>query len=362
MVVNEFAECVSVGTAAELLNEIRGAVSDIIHLETELSAGQLERKLCEIFNKMAEGLDFSGATFMCSLLREYFNRVFASILQEFTDRSWLREVDLSDAVNVAVRTHFPEQAIADLDLKLFNFEVLQAHDLAFEQQRFCLFLRIVLSEFIADEGVKKVAYVAFETAWRKCTTEMFDGISAGRPVPSVESFVQDWIPRSIHSFKCDDMEFETALDILHALVELGTLPFRLVYENGRPPPENWHFIESVLSACWPHSSEESADAEPANRSVGSKPSLKCGPGLRVLVDAKFKKPAYHRVVVSNSSAAAQPATRSSSSPMSRPSRPSRRSPLKLTPRPKGSIRALLASKMSGASAIRTTPLSRLEPR
>eukprot|EP00440_Ansanella_granifera_P042870 gb/GFBE01046479.1/.p1 GENE.gb/GFBE01046479.1/~~gb/GFBE01046479.1/.p1 ORF type:complete len:407 (+),score=67.90 gb/GFBE01046479.1/:1-1221(+) len=223
------------------------AVEPILPQETEWDQAKLEKRVRQYFKNAAKGLEFYAKPWQ-ELVEEFADLVFASLFQALKDRAWLSQVDFLMVLDAAIKELFPPDLFTHVPQNIFERQVLQAHDRAFEEQRFSPMLWDTLFERIPDKASKNRVYNAFE-AGRK---EAAQASSGDGPNP-VEDFVHAWISCSLGLLQDDSpgLQLEQLLsptlcaEIFHALTEAGALPLPLTSEGG-PPPAGWPFIDSVV--------------------------------------------------------------------------------------------------------------------
>ncbi|CAE8617918.1 unnamed protein product, partial [Polarella glacialis] len=129
--------------------------------------------------------------------------------------------------------------------------VLQAHDRAFEEQRFAPMLWEVLFTKLPDKSTKNRVYNAVEAARKEAA---ISGTSnGGNPV---EEFTSAWLGFSIQKLRAECgamlesvLPPHVAAEIFHGLIQAGSLPVGLTTEYG-PPPDGWAHVELALQDAY----------------------------------------------------------------------------------------------------------------
>lgn len=206
-------------------------------------------------------------------MEEYADKVFASIFQALKDRAWVLQADFVMVLDAGIRESFPPKLLKSVPQETFETCVLQAHDRAFEEQRFSPLLWDTIYEKVTDPNARKKGYSAIEEG-RKAA-------AARGPVDGtdmVEDFVSSWINSSISllAADCADLETtlpcETAVSLFNALLEGGALPLPLIKESG-PLPSEWPFVtvtmQDAYSTAALTASERPASSKPASATTRS---------------------------------------------------------------------------------------------
>ena len=127
----------------------------------------MEARLCQYFTRASDGLQ-AGAKSWRELVEEYCDNAFASVFQALGDRPWLNEADFTPVVDFGVRTLLPVSPVLSTGSSLPEEElqrtVLQAHDRAYEEQRFAAILWDHLSTLVKEPRRRKAVYDALAGA------------------------------------------------------------------------------------------------------------------------------------------------------------------------------------------------------
>eukprot|EP00439_Symbiodinium_sp_Y106_P026545 s6859_g3.t1 len=223
------------------------ALSPILSKETEWDQAKLEKRVKQYFRNAAKGLEFYSKTWT-ALIEEYSDTVFASLFQALKDRSWLVEVDFLMVIDAAVKELFPKQLLKNVPQLTFESQVLDAHDRAFEEQRFAPMLWDILFEKIQDKPLKNKIYNAFEAGRKEAALSGGDGSSPAG------DFIHAWVTASLRELQQgpaspallgEQLSPELCKEIFHELLEAGALPLHLTKESGAPP-ESTMLIDSVV--------------------------------------------------------------------------------------------------------------------
>eukprot|EP00931_Biecheleriopsis_adriatica_P006798 TRINITY_DN108151_c0_g1_i1.p1 TRINITY_DN108151_c0_g1~~TRINITY_DN108151_c0_g1_i1.p1 ORF type:complete len:421 (+),score=113.21 TRINITY_DN108151_c0_g1_i1:159-1265(+) len=206
-------------------------------MEVEWDQQKLEKRLRQYFKNAAKNLEFYAKSWQ-ELIEEYADAVFASLFQALKDRGWLTQVDFLMVVDAAVKELFPRDLLAHVPQHIFERQVLQAHDRAFEEQRFAPMLWDVLFEKLPDKSTKNRVYNAFEAGRKEAAI-----VSTGDGDSPVEEFIHAWVGCSLTLLQEESpgIPLEKLLpkalctEVLHCLLEAGALPLPLTSEHGVPP-------------------------------------------------------------------------------------------------------------------------------
>jgi len=227
---------------------ITAALEPVAHLEQEWDQTKLEKRVRGYFKNAAKGLEFNSQPWNV-LVEEYADKVFSSIFQALSDRPWVVQADFLLAVDAGIKENFPKKTLAGIPGALFEAAVLNAHDRAFEEQRYAPLLWETLVAMFAELGPKgkKKMYEAFEEGRKDAGKSGAD---------TVESFVQNWVAGSVTRMRrdCQHEELEESLPLeecvnfVEALIAAGSLPIGLTAESGVPPPGTVDLVGIVQSA------------------------------------------------------------------------------------------------------------------
>lgn len=248
------------------------ALAPVLELETEWDSDKLHKRMKMYFRNAAKGLEFTTKPWN-ELVEEYADKVFASIFQALKDRQWVLQADFVLVLDAGIRESFPPKLLKPVSQEIFERCVLQAHDRAFEEQRFSPLLWDTISEKVTDANARKKAYTAIEEGRKQAAARgPVDGTDM------VEDFVSSWINSSITllAADCADLEAmlpcETAVSLFNALLEGGALPLPLVKESG-PPPSEWPIVTVTLQDAYTiaalTASERPASSKPASATASS---------------------------------------------------------------------------------------------
>eukprot|EP00928_Gymnodinium_smaydae_P003990 TRINITY_DN11402_c0_g1_i1.p1 TRINITY_DN11402_c0_g1~~TRINITY_DN11402_c0_g1_i1.p1 ORF type:complete len:417 (+),score=89.98 TRINITY_DN11402_c0_g1_i1:43-1251(+) len=228
---------------------VHEALGHIAHLENEWDIGKMEKRIRGYAKNASKGLAF-GKNSWQELVNEYADAMFASIFQALGDRQWLNEADLLPVVDAGIKETFPEAELADVPQDEFERTVLQAHDRAFEEQRFASGSWDTIRHRVHEKKLQQKTYKALEEG-RK--------IAAVNAQPQVADFVNHWVHASVDSLRqiCGPsfmqvLPEDTLTSLLHSLVEAGALPLALTAkasEAGELPLEDW-WIGTVVSDAY----------------------------------------------------------------------------------------------------------------
>ncbi|CAE8607604.1 unnamed protein product, partial [Polarella glacialis] len=201
-------------------NAVSEALAPIASLETEWDTPKLEKRIKQYFRNASKNLEFHAKPWNL-LIEEYTDTVFASIFQALHDRSWLNQVDFLMVFDAAIKELFPKHVLAHVPAPSFERCVLQAHDRAFEEQRFAPMLWEVLFTKLPDKSTKNRVYNAVEAARKEAA---ISGTSnGGNPV---EEFTSAWLGFSIQKLRAECgamlesvLPPHVAAEIFHGLIQ-----------------------------------------------------------------------------------------------------------------------------------------------
>lgn len=227
---------------------ISDAVSSFSSYETEWDAPKLEKKIREYHNKAAKNLDFKSKH-VVDLINEYVDNFFSSLFASLGDREWLYsgQADFIHIIDSGVKEQFPRWTLQPVPEDEFQRMVMDAHDRAFEEQRFGPILTEAVNAQVQGPKIKKKVWNAIDEGRKEAA---YSG-AAG-----VEDFVGAWIEISIAKLaeSCQGdptgaLEAPDAVRIFNAIIAGGGIPLALVQDRG-PPPADWPLVEQVVRAAY----------------------------------------------------------------------------------------------------------------
>eukprot|EP00927_Polykrikos_kofoidii_P029585 TRINITY_DN2556_c0_g1_i1.p1 TRINITY_DN2556_c0_g1~~TRINITY_DN2556_c0_g1_i1.p1 ORF type:complete len:373 (-),score=38.34 TRINITY_DN2556_c0_g1_i1:159-1277(-) len=225
-------------------NSITDALAQIAHLEHEWDLPKLEKRIRIYGKNAAKTLEFGKKPWQ-QLVQDYADRFFSSIFHGLGDRKWLNRIDFAMVIHAGVKAMFPDHLLERVPPSSFECVVLNAHDRAFEEQRFVPLLWETLRRYPFSKKEQSRVYAAFE-AGRKEAAVSTNG--------QVDDFVRWWVMKTfehlqgscaIHGPPAETVSMVDFAQIVHDLLQADGLPLPLTASRGLPPV-GWPHVDSVV--------------------------------------------------------------------------------------------------------------------
>eukprot|EP00927_Polykrikos_kofoidii_P040854 TRINITY_DN3484_c0_g1_i1.p1 TRINITY_DN3484_c0_g1~~TRINITY_DN3484_c0_g1_i1.p1 ORF type:complete len:395 (-),score=71.35 TRINITY_DN3484_c0_g1_i1:95-1279(-) len=255
-----------------LHSAISNSLAPVMNLEKEWDIGKLSTRIRQYTKNAAKTLEFKKKSWG-DLVNEYADCFFSSIFQALNDREWLLKIDLVEVIDAGVKATFPREVFDPVRRDDFERVVLDAHDRAFEEQRFAPMLWEAILNFSFDRKARNRVYEAFEAGRKEAALS-----STGEVV----DFMRWFILKSFEHLRRSSAAqggVETALpastcaELVHALLKAGALPLPLSDKFGHPPP-GWPFVDDVVKDVY--AGRNTFTSSPPGANYGSR----LGPGAR----------------------------------------------------------------------------------
>lgn len=226
-------------------NSITEALRPIEQAETEWELPKLEKKIRGYAKNAAKTLEFHIKPWQI-LINDYADRFFSSIFQALGNREWLDMIDFVMVIDSGVRATFPGDVVQRVPQNAFERVVLNAHDRAFEEQRFIPLLWETLRNFPLEKKAQNRVYAAFDSG-RKAAAVSSNGL--------VDDFVRWWVLKSFENLRrlCsshgppeESLPEDICAQLVHALLQANALPLPLTAQDGLPPA-GWQFVDAVVA-------------------------------------------------------------------------------------------------------------------
>ncbi|CAE8625280.1 unnamed protein product [Polarella glacialis] len=222
---------------------------------------KIRTKITQLARASADGLDVTGhGPPLEELVREIISNFFGSACPAYYERPWLASVDFMLVLEDTIRELVPEQVLSSVEAAELDRWVFEAHDLAFEEQRFVPFMWEIVKPLVDGPKTKKKAYKAIESGRSKAMSGEEEGSGGQR----VENFVRSWVAGSVAWLAEEGGGDPGAILDKEKLVELflallagrqpgvinPSIPARLAAEACTPEGGWQPLLESAMQAAW----------------------------------------------------------------------------------------------------------------
>jgi len=223
-------------------------VSGFASLEGEWDVAKLEKKIREYHTKAAKNLEFRSKH-VVDLINEYVDNFFSSLFASLGDREWLYsgQADFIHIIDAGIKEQFPHWALQQVPGEEFQRVVMDAHDRAFEEQRFGPILTEAVNAQVQGPKIKKKVWNSIDEARKEAA---YSGAA------TVEDFVSAWIEISIAKLaeSCQGdptgaLEAHDAIQLFGAIIAGGGIPLALLQDRG-PPPAEWPLVGKVVMSSY----------------------------------------------------------------------------------------------------------------
>lgn len=247
--------------ASDLLwGAVSEALMEVPELDLDPQRTKIEKRIRQCFSKAANGLDWKNS--WQQLINEYADSAFGSLFQAMGDRSWITQVDFLLVLDAGVKQTFPLEVLRNVPQRVFEKQVLRAHDRAFEEQRFLPLLWDNVKEIVGGKNTFKKVYDAAENGRKAGCRALLEGRS------EIKEFVSRWVECTVARLSKTSQGYpetimgeEACCELFHSLIQAGALPLSLTASTGGPPPEKWSFVDLVVAAAY-SAHAEAGDVNP----------------------------------------------------------------------------------------------------
>jgi len=264
---------------AELRESVRGALAIVASFEPHCKTSRLEKRVRDLVQKVAGDIRFSGKAWKVAVV-DYVEQVFEGLFMCYSDRLWLRHVDLASALVTAIREFFPPEVVEGVPGAALERAVAEAHDMAVRKQLYLAAIQAVVSEEVHGPKLRKKVYRAVIAGMAQIPDMGLE--SAG-------DHAGHWVTATLRCL-CEEASYGGELSFIlpeNAALKLFT---RMLEEQAKVAGGPWPGSNSMFLRNFLHQAYASYDA------MASQSQREPGHGRRVsdLKDMPRNKPASVR--------------------------------------------------------------------
>eukprot|EP00440_Ansanella_granifera_P006943 gb/GFBE01007524.1/.p1 GENE.gb/GFBE01007524.1/~~gb/GFBE01007524.1/.p1 ORF type:complete len:294 (+),score=78.91 gb/GFBE01007524.1/:1-882(+) len=243
----------------QLSEVVSSGVQQFMQFETEWDSSKLEKKISEYIRKAAKNLSFNAGK-LPDLINEFADNFFGSMFASLGDRDWLYtgQADFIHILDAGIKELFPVWLVRQVAQEEFQNMVLEAHDRAFEEQRFGPILTDAVNAVLSGPKIRKKVWNSIDAARKEAAYSGAD---------TSETFAGAWIDIAVRLIAeasggdaTGTLSAEEAARIFHQIMEGGGIPLALTQERGPPPPA-WPLVDEAVHGSFAAYSDPAAGGQ-----------------------------------------------------------------------------------------------------
>lgn len=225
--------------------------------EDAVETARVRSKITTFARQSAEDVDCSGHSEpLDGIVRQICRNFFAAVCPVYYERKWLSSVDFQLVMEASIKELVPASVLRGMDAAKLDETIWEAHDIAFEEQRFLPSMWEIVRPLVDGPKIKKKVYKAVELGRYQALT----GSDEGSGMMRADAFLRAWATACLTQLAEDAggdpealIERAKVLEIFNCLLSVpdkngvsSALPSRWSIEAGIPDGGWMTLLESVL--------------------------------------------------------------------------------------------------------------------